>query len=98
MLDCDAGSVAEQNRVSGLADHFVKAVEFLLRGRDELAERLARILELAGGEDAWRPAVDGIDAGRGTLPGTRQLLDVRRGRRPLRNRIDAFGVLRDRAD
>ena len=55
------------------------------------------ILQLAGGEDAWRLAVEGIDAVRGTLPGARQLPGARHSR-PLRNRIDAFGVLHGRSD
>jgi hypothetical protein len=69
MLDRDPGGVAEQDRVASLANHFVQAVELLLRGRDEVVERLTRILQLASGEDARRPAVEGIDAVRGTLPG-----------------------------
>jgi hypothetical protein len=96
MLYCDTRGVAEQDRVSGLANHLVQAVELPLRGRDEVAERFTKILQLAKGEDTRRSAVEGIDAIRGTLPGARQLLDFRR--RCRRNRIDAFGVLHGRAD
>jgi hypothetical protein len=100
MLYCDTRGVAEQDRVSGLANHLVQAVELLLRGRDEVAERLTKILQLAKGEDTRRPAVEGIDAVsvRGTLPGARQLLDGRHRCLPLRHRIDAFGVPHGRAD
>src|SRR6476659_8898386 len=101
MLYCDTRGVAEQDRVSGLANHLVQAVELLLRGRDEVAERLTKILQLAKGEDTRRPAVEGIDAVsiRGTPPGARQLLDFRHRCRLLRNnRVDAFGVLHGRAD
>jgi len=67
---------------------------------DLVAERFAKILQLAKGDDTRRPAVEGIDAVsvRGTLPGARQLLDFRHRCRLLRNRIDAFGVLHGHAN
>src|SRR5262245_24051357 len=96
MLDRDPGGITEQDGVSGLANDLVQPVDLLLCCQDEVAERLARVFQLTRREDARRPAVDGIDAVsvRGTLPGCRQLLDVGRRCRSLRNRIDAFRVLR----
>ena len=55
---------------TSLANHFVRRSSPPARTND-VAERLTETLQpFARGEDAWRPAVDRIDAARGTLPGT----------------------------
>jgi hypothetical protein len=37
-------------------------IDFLLSAEDELVQRFAKILQLAGREDARRPVIAGIDA------------------------------------
>src|SRR5262245_27954093 len=62
MLDRDAGAVTEQHRVPGFPNHLVEVIDLLLGAGDELFQRLAIILQLAGRDDAWRLVVIGIDA------------------------------------
>ena len=95
VFDCDAGGVAEQDGVSGLANHPVESIDLLLRTEDELVERFTKILELVRQKDARRLAIEGIDAmlGRRPPPRSRYWLDADRGRVALRNRIDVLSML-----
>ncbi len=62
VLDCDTGGVAEQDGVSGLANHSVQSIDLLLCTEYELVERFTKIFELVRQKDARRLAIEGIDA------------------------------------
>src|SRR5437868_8715032 len=95
VLDRDTGGVTEQDGVSGLANHSVQPIDFLLRTDDELVERFAKVVDLVRQKDARRLAIERIDAmlGRRPPPRSRYRLDADRRRVALRNRIDVLSVL-----
>src|SRR5690242_3734233 len=81
MLDCDARGVTKQNSVPCVANHPVKAINFLLGTENELVERLTKLPELGECQNARRLICFRIDAVplSGPLPGSRDLLDARYG-------------------
>src|SRR6266403_1199701 len=62
MRDCDARAITEQDGVSSLTNHLVQFIHLLLGSEDELIQRFAKMFQLPRREDAWRLAVEWIEA------------------------------------
>src|SRR5260370_1364839 len=62
VLDRDTGAVTEEQRVSGLANQVVEAIDLFLCARDELLKWLTKLFELVRSQNTWRLCTDGIDA------------------------------------
>src|SRR6516162_2853983 len=94
VFDRDACRITEEQRVSRLANELVEPIDLLLRGEDQLVERILEFFELVRRQDARRLAAIGVDAVlvRRSLPGGRYLLDTPSGGVPLRDPIDVLGV------
>src|SRR5215469_3963676 len=94
MFDRDACRVTKEQRISGLAHHFMEPIDLLLGAEDQPIERFAKRPQLIGRQDPRRLAAPGVDAVilGGSLPGGRYLLDAPGGDFPLRDPIDVLGV------
>jgi hypothetical protein len=62
MRNCDAGAITEQDGVSRLTNHPVQFIHLRLGTEDELIQRFAKMFQLGRREDAWRLAVEWIEA------------------------------------
>src|SRR5690242_1788468 len=100
MLDGDARGVTKQNSVPCLANHLVKAINFILGTEDELVERLTKLPKLGERQNAWRLTPFGIDAVpvSGPVPGRRHPFDARWRLLTANHRVNLFGVLGGRID
>ena len=97
VLDGDARAVAQQDDVSGFADHLIQLIDLVLGAEDELVERVARLFQLARRQDARRPAIGRIDSISTcrSLPGARDLPYRERRPRAFDDRIGLLGMARE---
>jgi hypothetical protein len=62
MRDCDARAITEQDGVASLTNQLVQFIQLLLGTGDELIQRFAKMFQLGRREDAWRLAIEWIEA------------------------------------
>src|ERR1700692_1336794 len=62
MRDGDARAITEQDGVSSLTNHLVQFIYLLLGSEDELIQRFAKMFQLSRRDDAWRLAIEWIEA------------------------------------
>src|SRR5262245_32305502 len=62
MFDGDTSAVTEESGISRLSNHLVQLVDLILGAEYQLIQRLAKIHQFNMCQDAWRRAVDRVDA------------------------------------
>src|SRR5712672_2136967 len=62
MRDCDARAITEQDGVASLTNHLIQFVYLLLGSEDKLIQRFAKMFQLSRRDDAWRLAIEWIEA------------------------------------
>src|SRR5882762_6741823 len=62
MRDCDARAITEQDGVCSLTNHLIQFIYLLLGSEDELIQRFAKMFQLSRRDDAWRLAIEWIEA------------------------------------